>query len=84
MLQTSQIEHAHATVSSTTDEHINTAGAEAHIKDLFVVCDQLSFRSKGWDIPDGAGRVNARRDYKLWGQGIPIERGQWSSMFGGL
>ena len=41
VLQTSQIEHAHATVLTTADKDVDAVGAETYVVDFFVVGDQL-------------------------------------------
>jgi len=41
VLEAAQVEHAHAAVGAAAHEHVDAAGAEAHVEDLFVVRDQL-------------------------------------------
>lgn len=84
MLETTQIEHAHATISSAADKHVNAVGTEPNIVHLFVMCNQLCLCRERRNIPDGTGRVNAGRDYQTWGNGIPVKRRYWGSMLGRL
>lgn len=39
VFEASQVEHAHATVSTTADEDINTVSAESNVVNLLVVSD---------------------------------------------
>ena len=66
MLETSEIEHAHAAVGAAGDEDVNAVGAEADVKNFFVVGDKLSLGGEGWDIPDRAGGVNGRCNDERW------------------
>jgi hypothetical protein len=65
VFQTAEVEHAHATVGTTRHEHVNAAGAEAHIEDFLIMCDQLGFGRQGGNVPDGAGGIDAARDDQL-------------------
>ena len=84
MLETAQIKHAHAPISSTADKDVNTVGTKANIVYFFVVSNQLRLRCKRRDIPDGASRVNARRNDQAWGDGVPVQGSDRGSMLGGL
>lgn len=84
MLETAQIEHAHATIGSAADKHVNAVGTEPNIVHLFVMCNQLCLCCECGDIPNGTGRVNAGRDYQTRGNGVPVERRNRCSMLGGL
>lgn len=80
MLQASQVEHAHTSISATTDENIHAVRTKANVIDFFVVGDELSLCRQGRDIPNCASCVNARRNDKTRGDSVPVERGDGSSM----
>lgn len=82
MLETAQIKHAHAAISSTADEDVNTVGTKANIVYFFVVSNQLRLRCERRDIPDGASRVNAGRNDQAWGDGVPVQGCDRGSMLG--
>lgn len=66
VFETPEIKHAYASVGSTAHKDVDTLGAEANVKDLLVVRNQLRLGRQGWNIPDGAGRVDARCDNQAW------------------
>lgn len=80
MLQAAQVKHAHATISSTAGEDVDGVSAKSYVVYLLVVCNQLRFRGKRRNIPDGAGRINARRDDQTRRDRVPVKRGDRSSM----
>ena len=51
MLEAPQIEHADAAVGAAADEDVNGLRAEAYVKYLLVVSDELSFGGEGWNVP---------------------------------
>lgn len=82
MLETAQIKHAHATISSTADKDVDTVGTKTNIVYFFVVSNQLRLRCERRYIPDGASRVNAGRNDQAWGDGVPVQGSDWGSMLG--
>lgn len=84
MLETAQIKHAYAAISSTADKDVDTVGTKANIVYFFIVGNQLRLRRECRDIPDGASRVNAGRNDQAGGDGIPVQGGDRGSMLGGF
>lgn len=84
MLETSQVEHSHATIGATTHKDIDTAGTETHIKDFLVMCDQLRLGSKGGNVPYGASSVDTGGNDEFGRKSVPVKRGQWRSMLWSL
>lgn len=87
MLQMTQIEHPHRTVSTDRREHIATAAGprERNIVDLLVVRNQLRLdvaddhatdRLARFDAPDRAGGVDRRGAHQIRVHFVPVERRQ--------
>lgn len=66
MLQTPEIEHTHTAIGAAADENIDALGAETDVVDFLVVSNELCLGCQCRDIPDSAGRVNARGNDETW------------------
>jgi hypothetical protein len=62
VLQTPQVKHTDTAVLTARNEDIDAVGAESHIVDLLVVRNQLRLSCQGWNVPNCAGGIDARRD----------------------
>lgn len=82
MLQTSQVKHAHTSISTAADKDIHAVRTKANIIDFLVVSNKLSLSGQGRNVPDSASCVNARCDDKTRGDGVPVKRGDRGSMLG--
>lgn len=82
MFEAPQVEHTYTAVGTTADKNVDAVGTESDIVNFLVVRNQLRLGSQSWDVPDGAGRINAGGDDKAWGDRIPVERSDGSSMLG--
>lgn len=81
MFQTAEVEHAHATIRTAGDKHIDAVCAKPYVIYFFVVSDELRLGRKSRDIPDGAGGINAGCDDKAGGDRVPVEGGNRGSVF---
>ena len=82
MLETPQVKHPHATISTTADKHVHAAGAEADVVDLLVMSDELRLGRQRRNVPDRAGGVDARGDDEFGREHVPVERGQRCRVLG--
>ena len=63
MLEATEVEHSHTTVSTARHEHIDAVGTEANIKYLLVVGYKLRLCRQSGYVPDSASGINTGGDY---------------------
>lgn len=82
VLEASQIKHADTAIGTAADKDVHAVCTEPNIVDFLIVCNQLSFGSQGWNVPNGAGGVNARSDDQAGRNCVPVKGGDGGRMLG--
>lgn len=76
MFETPQVKHAHTTIGTARNEDVHAICTEPHIKDLFVMCNQLGLCGQCRNVPDRARGINARGDDETRRDGVPVKRSE--------
>ena len=84
MLQATKVEHADTPVLAAAHKHVDTLGAEPYIVHLLVMCNELCLGGQGWNIPNGAGGIDARGDDQAGRDRVPVQRRQRGGVIGRL